>query len=404
MSESTDVQQSIDDALVNLVQTRGYSCIKHKVTTQDGYVLHLFNIQRDKEQNHSNNNKQRNIVFLQHGLFNSCATWCLSSNNDALAFTLADNGYDVWLGNNRGTIFGREHIKYNPDEDSEFWKFSWHEMGMYDLPAQIDHVLKETKVSSVTYIGHSQGCTQALVAMSQIPAIQKKINRFVGLAPVSRLENQTSTALSGLAAMRTDSLLSILGIGEINVSSSKTIMGTLSPTANLGFANKIWGLLLDSSMHADTVKILSTHEPSSTSSQNLGHWTQIVRTGHFQSYDHGKEINLEKYNSEKPIRYDIQKIKVPCAIFYGQKDFLANVVDVEHFLLKLLPNVTMRLKLSNYRHNDFVWANEANNDLHCHILGEISGEYTRRKVEFILKLLITLAFSTLLLLIISAIQ
>ena len=34
---------------------------------------------------------------------------------DALAIKLAVNGYDVWLGNNRGSRYGLEHKRYKYD-------------------------------------------------------------------------------------------------------------------------------------------------------------------------------------------------------------------------------------------------------------------------------------------------
>lgn len=40
---------------------------------------------------------------------------------------------------------------------SDYWNFSWPEMGMYDCPAQVDYVRKHTGNEKVTYIGHSQG-------------------------------------------------------------------------------------------------------------------------------------------------------------------------------------------------------------------------------------------------------
>ena len=41
-------------------------------------------------------------------------------------FVLADNGYDVWLGNYRGNRYSRRHLTLNPDSlwNSDFWQFS----------------------------------------------------------------------------------------------------------------------------------------------------------------------------------------------------------------------------------------------------------------------------------------
>lgn len=69
---------------------------------------------------------------------------------------LADANYDVWLPNSRGNVYSREHKYLNPN-GIEYWNFSWFEMGIYDNPAVIDYVLKETNNSKVYYIGYSQG-------------------------------------------------------------------------------------------------------------------------------------------------------------------------------------------------------------------------------------------------------
>jgi predicted alpha/beta hydrolase len=50
------------------------------------------------------------------------------------------NGFDVWLGNNRGTTMSRKHSTLNPDKDRKFWEFSFPELGDFDMPAQIDFV------------------------------------------------------------------------------------------------------------------------------------------------------------------------------------------------------------------------------------------------------------------------
>jgi len=70
-------------------------------------------------------------------------------------------GYDVWLGNQRGTkhslVPGHESL--DPHKDGDYWKFSWTEMGDYDASAQVDFVRKTTGQDKITYVGHSQGTT-----------------------------------------------------------------------------------------------------------------------------------------------------------------------------------------------------------------------------------------------------
>ena len=54
---------------------------------------------------------------------------------------MVKNGFDVWLGNNRGNSFSRKHKKLDPDTNTKFWEFSFVELGDFDTPAMIDYVL-----------------------------------------------------------------------------------------------------------------------------------------------------------------------------------------------------------------------------------------------------------------------
>lgn len=90
----------------------------------------------------------------------------------------------------------------------------------------IDFILEKTSAASLTYIGHSQGTTQAFAAFSSNPVVASKVNLFIGkifpsyeafnleaLAPVGLFTHQNSTTLSFLNKFPDWSIFDILGDG-----------------------------------------------------------------------------------------------------------------------------------------------------------------------------------------------
>ena len=77
----------------------------------------------------------------------SFLAWILNAKK-SIAYRLVDAGYDVWMNNTRGNRFSQEHqfldIKHWSQDVSfdispelkksreKFWKFSFHEMAIYD--------------------------------------------------------------------------------------------------------------------------------------------------------------------------------------------------------------------------------------------------------------------------------
>lgn len=105
-----------------------------------------------------------------------------SYNNQFLGPFFQNLGYDLWIGNARGNTFSRNHTTLNPDEP-QFWTFSWHQIGVYDLPAMIDYILSHTGQDKLIYIGHSQGVTSMFVLLSKRPEYNKKIIILHAIAP-----------------------------------------------------------------------------------------------------------------------------------------------------------------------------------------------------------------------------
>ena len=89
-----------------------------------------------------------------HGNMESAHTY-LKHEYNSPAIILIDEGYDVWLGSSRGSKYSKAHEWLDPDTDMEYWNFSWEEMGKYDLPAFIEHIVKTTGYEKIGYVGLS---------------------------------------------------------------------------------------------------------------------------------------------------------------------------------------------------------------------------------------------------------
>jgi len=61
-----------------------------------------------------NYGKKMPVALMQHGLFSSADMWTANGVNSP-AFLLADEGFDVWLGNNRGNKWARKNTHIDPD-------------------------------------------------------------------------------------------------------------------------------------------------------------------------------------------------------------------------------------------------------------------------------------------------
>jgi len=48
--------------------------------------------------------------------FQDALTWLINPPDEALGFILADNGYDVWISNTRGTKYSRSHKSLSPND------------------------------------------------------------------------------------------------------------------------------------------------------------------------------------------------------------------------------------------------------------------------------------------------
>lgn len=109
---------------------------------------------------------------------------------------------------------------------------SFHEIGLYDIPAMVDFVLKQSGSKQLQFVGHSMGTSAFLVMCSMRPLYNSKIQTAVLLSPVA------FKAVSNLSALPR---IIIRESSSIRVSTFKRhcIFIDLKLKFNIGFLNSL---------------------------------------------------------------------------------------------------------------------------------------------------------------------
>lgn len=167
----------------------GYPLEVHDVTTDDGYILQMHRIPYSPLIGREV--KPKGAVFVIHGFAASSDQFLYNGPHEALAYMLADAGYDVWLGNFRGNTYSKRHVALEPTSD-KFWDFDFYEFAYYDNANMIDYILRTTNRNSLHYIGHSYGTVTFFILMSERPTFNSKILSANLFAPIVRLGNSNA--------------------------------------------------------------------------------------------------------------------------------------------------------------------------------------------------------------------
>mmetsp|Transcript_4440 Transcript_4440/g.6556 ORF Transcript_4440/g.6556 Transcript_4440/m.6556 type:complete len:85 (-) Transcript_4440:784-1038(-) len=82
---------------------------------------------------------------MMHGIIDSGDTYFMNGRNKSVGFILADEGYDVWVYNTRGSKHSEAHKTLDPKTDIEYWKNGgMHDIALRDVPPFFRYVKKVT--------------------------------------------------------------------------------------------------------------------------------------------------------------------------------------------------------------------------------------------------------------------
>ncbi|XP_031490708.1 triacylglycerol lipase 2-like isoform X1 [Nymphaea colorata] len=363
------------DGLCSTVEAHGYQCQEYNVTTGDGYVLRVHRIPaaglRDQGQFSSKTNQP---VLLQHGILMDGMSWLLAPPQQSLAIILAENGFDVWIANSRGTRWSRGHTSLSPDQP-EYWAWSWDQLAQYDLPTVVNFV-HEVTGQKLHYVGHSLGTLIALASFSEHKLVEK-VRSAALLCPIAYLGHITTILGQVAANSFIGEMTGWLGVVEFNpkIEAVDNFIKAICRQPGIdcydlmpAFTGK------NCCLNASTVELFLQNEPQPTSTRNFVHLAQMIRGGDITMYDYSSvNENMKHYGQKEPPAYNMSNIPsdLPLFLIYGGQDVLSDIFDL-HLLLDSLKfhqkdKLTVHY-IHNYAHVDFIMGINAKQLVYDHVV------------------------------------
>jgi len=371
-----DPKGSTDDpnwerSTLEYIEAKGYRCEEHFATTADGYILGLHRIPATPAivaDGADETFSPPRPVLIVHGFMQSSEAFAIRQHaSDSLPLVLAEAGYDVWLGNNRGNKYSHKHVHKKPTHE-DFWDYSLDDLARFDLPTMIDHVLAQTGAKSLTLIGFSQGTAQSFAYLSSHSASQK-VNLFIALAPVSVPRGLANPIVDSLIRARPDFIFLLFGKKQLLPSTLfwRNFLPRAQFVAMIDFALKFLFGWTTECMSESEKPLLYSHIYSHTSVKTVVQWFQMIQSSKFQMFDDYMASNAASYSGYSLPQYQLNHIRTPVACFCGGRDSL----PLTPRLIAALPKDKLVLLHTEekYEHLDFMWAKDLSQSVFPKILG-----------------------------------
>lgn len=236
----------------------------------------------------------------------------------------------MWLGNVRGSKYSMKHRSLSP-ETKAFWQFSFHEIGMFDLPAMINYILSSTQKPSLFYFGFNQGTSALLVLLSSKPEFNEKVLQAHLLAPIAFMDHPHPLISLNLEENTRRSML----LDSFNFFSLVDRANLMLQTycydkreASMQFCINLWFLIFGRNsngiIETDPSLLLEVpdHISPTASRMQWNHFMQLALNGKFQQYDHQSDSIFDFLPNV--VEYNLLNVKASLYLYHAAEDLVVS--------------------------------------------------------------------------------
>ena len=285
---------------------------------------------------------------------------------------LSNLGYDIWLGNSRGSLFSLDHVYLDSEQaNGEYWEFSMDETVFYDIPSSIDYVLQASGAKKVSYIGHSQGTTLFFMLYMHNPSyVETFIDKYISLGTVPSISYSDFLPIKFLDK--------VYGLLEMTMPLTKAISFSAAQRIILSNICKNSPKICKTSFEAaasliptnrikyETLFPFLYYYPGGTSSYSILQWSQIHQAKKLVYFnpDYGETKEFKEYDINVIRNWKIKSFiqRSDCDTFSSYEDVteLYNTIE-DKSIIKLVDT-------PNYGHTDDLAAESAIDDVYIPVI------------------------------------
>ncbi|XP_003748499.1 gastric triacylglycerol lipase [Galendromus occidentalis] len=343
------------------VRAHGLSFEWLEVPTQDDVTIRVHHLWNPRV------NGTMIPVLMAHSLLVSGDVFLLNKPEQSFAMILANNGYDVYIINFRGS-------SYSPLTRDEFVNSTLDDNIFKDFPATIDFVLQRTNQETLNIVAYSKGAYVSLGLLANKPEYNQKVRLLILMCPVTAITKPVALISSLMGVLEV--AIKTFGIPLSDIVDSNfyfgifrlpgvpraiDLLGHLLPIGTRCVYNALLTGTIDciSPLNFDIdliEKVFIRGVPDGVKTRELIQFTQNSRSEQFQSYSPSwydrslgnilgsvpealAHVVYVRENLDNVEEYDLSAVTAPVAILQANHEVFSQPQDYRRIRNSLCSNI-----------------------------------------------------------------